>query len=173
LKLIANTSAVDYHLLARVFWLCSNATTMMIGDLVCIFMELPIPASFLDQFAVSAGFNDVSTLEHADLVGIPDHRKAVRDGDRSSSCSGYIYGVHDKQFGLCIHSRRSFIKQKNSWVANQGSCKGQTLLLATAEHHPARTDDRGEARTKDKLDNQLSTKSKPDKMVIQLTVVIE
>jgi hypothetical protein len=124
------------------------ATAMMAGDLVCIFMKFPIPASLFDQFNVSAGFNDLSTLEHADLVGIPDGRQAVRDGDRSSSRNGYINGVLDKHFGLGINGRRSFIKQENSWVANQGSCKGQTLLLATTEHHPARTDDRGEARTR-------------------------
>jgi hypothetical protein len=74
-------------------------------------MKLPIPASLFDQLDVSTGFNDFSTIEHTDLVGIPDRRKAVRYGDRSSSRNGYINGVLDKRFGLCIHSRRSFIKQ--------------------------------------------------------------
>ena len=49
---------------------------------VLLVVQLPVPASLVEQLVVRAALDDLAVLEHQNLVGAADGRQPVRDDER-------------------------------------------------------------------------------------------
>ena len=77
------------------------------------------------------------SCKHADQIGVPDGRNAVRDDQRRPARANVAKIVEDLFLGIGIDRRERIVEDKDPRIAHHGPCDRGSLFLAARERDAA------------------------------------
>ena len=80
--------------------------------------------------------DDSPVLKDQNLVRISNSGKTVSDDQDGQSPAEIPHGLLDETLEAAIERTRRLVQNQNPGRANQGSCEGQTLFLASGQFNP-------------------------------------
>src|SRR6185503_16910269 len=86
--------------------------------------------------------DDLSVLEHQDLVGAPDRRQAVRDDEGGAAVAQRLEAVLDHRFALAVEARGRLVEDQDPRIGEDGAGDRHALALAARQLDAALADDR-------------------------------
>src|SRR5580704_3158283 len=87
-----------------------------------------------DELVVAAGLGNRAVVEHDDLAGHPDGRKAMGDHDRGPSLGELSKALEDRVLRLGIERRRGLVEHEDVGVlAHERAREGDLLPLSPRE----------------------------------------
>ena len=104
--------------------------------------QLGVAPAELDELLVAATLDDLTRVEHEDLVGVADRRQAVGDRDRRASARELVQRLLHGALGLVVKRRRRLVEDQHRRVAQDGARDRHALLLAAREAIAALADGR-------------------------------
>lgn len=98
-----------------------------------------MPALYLHKIAVSAVLNDLSVLEHNDLVGVHERRSAVRDKEDRGAAELFSESRAYLCVGLGVNGGKRVVKHHDGRLFGQHTRNcGALLLTARKGDSPSR-----------------------------------
>jgi hypothetical protein len=87
-------------------------------------------------------FDDDAAIEHEDLVGRSNRRKAVRDDEHGPPAHELLHRILDDGLALAVEAGRRLVEQKDGRIGEDGTRNGYTLALTSGELEAPFADDR-------------------------------
>src|SRR5215472_5050517 len=89
---------------------------------------------------MSTEFDDASTVQNGDAIGVAHRRDPMRDKDGGSPLHDVAEVVENLVFGLGIHAREGVIENQDTRVTDQRARDCRALLLPAGERNTALAD---------------------------------
>ena len=102
--------------------------------------EAAVEAVFADEFVVGAFFGDAAVLDDKDLVGVPDRRQAVGDGDDGPAPGELGDGGLDQVLVLRVDAGRGLVQNDDGRVLKDGPGNGNPLFFTAGQGTAALAD---------------------------------
>src|SRR5207245_4382434 len=111
-------------------------------ELVLFVVERAVAAAECDELGVRAALDDLSLLEHENLIGAANGRQPVRDDERRPALPQRSQSVLDERYALAVETRGGLVEDEDARVRQNRARDRHALPLATRQLHPALADDR-------------------------------
>ncbi len=89
---------------------------------------------------MGAALDDHALVEHENLIGVNDSRKAVGDDQRGAVFRHPIERVLDILLGVAVEGGGRLVEEQDRWGLEDGAGNGDALLLAAGKFQAALTD---------------------------------
>ncbi len=111
-----------------------NTPTVAVDDVLGLRGLLPVEpgvkAAPADQLLVPAALDDLSLLQHEDLVGLPDRGDALGDDDRRHALAASAEPTPDLALGDRVHGRGRVVEDEDLGLDEERPGQGEPLALA-------------------------------------------
>ena len=105
-------------------------------------VQLRVRALLAEQFGVLSALDDLTVIDHQNLVGGEDRGQPVRDGERRPPDRKARQGVLDQPLGAGVEGAGGLVEDQDARVLEDGAGDGDALLLAARKLIAALADDR-------------------------------
>src|SRR6266704_7027647 len=92
-----------------------------------------VQTSSLQKQRVGTALDDAPGIDHQNLIGSQNSRKAMCNGHGGSASLQLFECSLDQAFGLRVQRARRLIQHKDAWILQQDTGDGNALLLAAGE----------------------------------------
>src|SRR5882724_10636149 len=86
---------------------------------------------------MGAALDDLTGLEHEDLIGALDRRQTVSYDERRASAAQRVQSVANQRFALAVEARCCLVENENLRVGQHGACDRDSLSLTARQLHAA------------------------------------
>src|SRR5229473_2773749 len=121
----------DYCLLWLWREILAGVNELIPLELVLFVIELLVTSIHQEQFFMRAALNDLTVLQHQNLIRAANRRKAVCDDESCAASSQRLKTVLNQGFALAIQARGRFIENQNLRLGENRAGNGHALALAS------------------------------------------
>src|SRR5438874_4716 len=82
-------------------------------------MQLRVATVFANQLIVCAVFDNATSLDRNDSVGMADRRQTMSDQDHGSVLNNFLHILLNDPLALIIESARGLVEDQNAWIRYQ------------------------------------------------------
>ena len=97
------------------------------------------------QLGVRSALDDLSPLEHENLVGMDDRREPVGDHEYRPPAQQSVHRLLHQPLRLGIERRSGLVEDEDRWIPEQGPCNRQSLPLSAGQSRSPLAENRGVA----------------------------